>query len=124
VLPNLLVRDIRDAVRASQAVKLYVSNVATQHGETDGFSVADLVAALIAYVLANENVAEELPEAWHSRAVAVNGHEMPHVRVVLEDVVREDKRYHHDPAKLAAAVIRLYYDREPAASAPQAVTVR
>jgi uncharacterized cofD-like protein len=132
VLPNLLVRDIRDAVRASQAVKLYVSNVATQHGETDGFSVADHVAAieqhagrgLIDYVLANDNVADELPEEWHSRAVAINGHEMPHVRVVLEDVVREDKRYHHDPAKLAAAVIRLYYDREPAAATPQAVTVR
>ena len=68
VLPNLLVRDIRDAIRVSRAVKVYVANVATQHGETDGFSVADHVRAierhvgrgLIDYVLANSNVAERL----------------------------------------------------------------
>ena len=73
VLPNLLVRDIRDAIRVSRAVKVYVANVATQHGETDGFSVADHVRAierhvgrgLIDYVLANSNVAERLPEEWH-----------------------------------------------------------
>jgi uncharacterized cofD-like protein len=128
VLPNLLVREVRDAIRRSQAVKVYVSNVATQHGETDDFSVADHVAAierhvgkgLITYVLANDNVVDTLPEAWQSRAVVVNGHEMPHIRVVREDVVREDKRYHHDPAKLAAALVRLYYDREPVTSASRA----
>ena len=128
VLPNLLVRDIRDAIRVSRAVKVYVSNVATQHGETDGFTVADHVAAiehhvgrgLIEYVLANNNVADRLPEEWHSQAVALNGHEMPHVRMILEDVVRDDKRYHHDPRKLAAALIRLYYDREAATAPPVA----
>lgn len=131
VLPNLLVRDIRDAIRVSRAVKVYVSNVATQHGETDGFSVADHIAALekhvgrglVEYVLANSNLVEELPEAWQSSPVTVNGHEMPHVRVVQEDVVRADKRYHHDPAKLAAALVRLYYDREPVARPPQAAVV-
>lgn len=125
VLPNLLVRDIRDAIRVSRAVKVYVSNVATQHGETDEFTVADHVAAierhvgrgLIHVVLANNNVASELPEAWHSRAVALNGSDLSHLRVVLEDVVREDKRYHHDPRKLADALVRLYYDREPVAPA-------
>jgi uncharacterized cofD-like protein len=120
VLPNLLVRDIRDAIRVSRAVKVYVSNVATQHGETDGYTVADHVAAierhvgrgLIDYVLANENIAEQLPEAWNSTAVRLDGDLPADVRVVLEDIVRVDKRYHHDPAKLAAALIRLYYDRE------------
>jgi uncharacterized cofD-like protein len=120
VLPNLLVRDIRDAIRVSRAVKVYVSNVATQHGETDGFSVADHITAiekhvgrgLIDYVLANNNVADELPAEWMSGAVRVDAKAMPHIAVTLEDVVREDKRYHHDPAKLAAALIRLYYDRE------------
>ncbi|MGH2584841.1 MAG: gluconeogenesis factor YvcK family protein, partial [Dehalococcoidia bacterium] len=128
VLPNLLVRDIRDAIRVSRAVKVYVSNVATQHGETDGYSVADHITAiekhvgrgLIDHVLANSNIAEQLPEAWMSRAVAVDAERIPHIRLVQEDVVREDKRYHHDPAKLAAALIRLYYDREPMSRAPQA----
>ncbi len=118
-----------DAIRVSRAVKVYVSNVATQHGETDGFSVADHIAAieahvgrgLIDYVFANSNVADSLPEEWMSRAVGVDAHRIPYIRVVQEDVVREDKRYHHDPAKLAAGLIRLYYDREPAGRSPQAV---
>jgi uncharacterized cofD-like protein len=126
VLPNLLVREIRDAIRGARAVKVYVSNVATQRGETDGFSVADHVEAIEAHVgpglvdrvLANDNLVDQLPEAWHSRVVAVDPQRIPRVRVVLDDVVREDKRYHHDPVKLAAALMRLYYDRDVAAPAP------
>jgi hypothetical protein len=52
--------------------------------------------------------------------VAVNDSGLPHIRMIREDVVREDKRYHHDPAKLAAALVRLYYDREPVKSASRA----
>ena len=50
VLPNLLVQDIRQAVAASQALKLYVCNVATQPGETDGFDVGQHVSALQRHV--------------------------------------------------------------------------
>src|SRR5438552_854770 len=39
VLPNLLVDGIRQALAITQAAKIYVCNVATQHGETDGFTV-------------------------------------------------------------------------------------
>ncbi len=41
ILPNLLVPDLADALRASRALKFYVSNVATQPGETDGYSTGD-----------------------------------------------------------------------------------
>jgi uncharacterized cofD-like protein len=46
ILPNLLVGDIRRAVEVSAALKLYVCNVATQHGETDGFDVGQHADAL------------------------------------------------------------------------------
>ena len=46
ILPNLLVDGIRQAVATSTAVKLYVCNVATQAGETDGFDLGDHVSAL------------------------------------------------------------------------------
>jgi uncharacterized cofD-like protein len=67
VLPNLLVSDIAQAVRASRAVKMYVCNVATQKGETDHYSVADHVAVLDAHLgpgvfpiaLANDNLGFE-----------------------------------------------------------------
>jgi len=46
ILPNLLVHDLQDALFASDALKVYVCNVATQHGETDAFTVADHVRVL------------------------------------------------------------------------------
>ena len=39
-----------EAIRASSAYKIYVCNVATQDGETDGFTVADHVEALEAHI--------------------------------------------------------------------------
>ena len=58
--------------------KIYVCNVATQHGETDGFSVRDHIAAIedhmgkgfIQYVLANDNVSRTpIPKAENARPV-------------------------------------------------------
>ncbi|HLB23579.1 MAG TPA: gluconeogenesis factor YvcK family protein, partial [Dehalococcoidia bacterium] len=46
VMPNLLVEGIRRAIEVSSALKVYVCNVATQHGETDSFSVSDHFTAL------------------------------------------------------------------------------
>jgi len=50
ILPNLLVREIAQAILASRALKVYVCNLATQRGETDGYSVGDHVAALERHV--------------------------------------------------------------------------
>lgn len=46
VIPNLLVPEIREAVNAARCLKVYVCNVMTEPGETDGFSAADHLAAL------------------------------------------------------------------------------
>jgi uncharacterized cofD-like protein len=46
IIPNLLVNGIPEAIRASNALKIYICNVATQPGETDDFSVADHILAL------------------------------------------------------------------------------
>lgn len=41
IIPNLLVKDISEAITNSKAIKLYVSNLMTQQGETIGYSLAD-----------------------------------------------------------------------------------
>lgn len=46
VIPNLLADGIPEAVKKSRAVKIYVCNIMTQKGETEGFSVSDHIAAL------------------------------------------------------------------------------
>ena len=127
VLPNLLVSGIQKALLATEARRIFVCNVATQQGETDGFTVADHLEALerhagdgvIHAVVANNNIAPALPEAWHSAAVPVNRDGMAafgHVRLVLADVVAEENRYRHDPEKLAAMVMRMYDHKDSLAN--------
>jgi len=49
VIPNLLVAGIVDAIEQSSAKKIYVCNIMTQPGETDNYSVASHLNALIAH---------------------------------------------------------------------------
>jgi 2-phospho-L-lactate transferase/gluconeogenesis factor (CofD/UPF0052 family) len=50
IIPNLLVDGIAQAIGESHATKIYVSNLMTQPGETDGYSAADHVRAILQYV--------------------------------------------------------------------------
>ena len=50
VLPNLLVPEIKKALIASRAKKIYVANLFTQAGHTDNFSVRDFLAVLKQYL--------------------------------------------------------------------------
>jgi len=46
IIPNLLVKDISKAISKSEAIKLYVSNIMTQQGETIGYSLVDHIDAI------------------------------------------------------------------------------
>jgi len=120
VMPNLLVEGIKRSVLASSAPKVYICNVATQHGETDGFDVAAHVRVIeghvgkhsINFVLANSNVPDSIPKAPQSEAVRVDDQVNNGIRLILADVISEENRYHHDSAKVAQAIMRIYYDRD------------
>src|SRR5437763_12747028 len=51
LIPNLLVADIARAVRESDAEKVYICNLMTKHGETDGYNVSDLVIEIHSYLV-------------------------------------------------------------------------
>jgi uncharacterized cofD-like protein len=116
ILPNLLVPDIRAAINASHALKLYACNVATQRGETDGYTAGDHVRALSAhmgpgfcrYVIANSRCDLQLtPESGSSMVEpAMDG--ATGCELVAEDVVDAALPWRHDPDKLAEAILRLY----------------
>ena len=130
VLPNLLVREIGRAVMESGAHKIYIANVATQHGETDGYNAADHYAAIrrhlgegvVDMVLANSNLpSEPLPAAWQSDAVVAPGDaDYGGARLVLADLVDREKRYRHDTEALSAAIMRAYFERDLRGRAPLA----
>ncbi len=122
VLPNLLVEDLRKAMLSTSAHRLFVCNVATEHGETDDFGVADFiealerhtVAGLVDTVIANSNV-RALPAELQAEPVTLDHPDarvFEHVRVVQADVVSGEDRYRHDVQKLAAAVLDVYHGRQ------------
>lgn len=115
ILPNLLIRDLAEALKHARAPKVYVCNLATQPGETDGYTVADHVHALLDHipagclnmVLANDNLA--LPptvgggQTVFVQPVAPRGE----VRLVTADLVDEKRPWRHDSQKVAKRVMEL-----------------
>jgi uncharacterized cofD-like protein len=114
LLPNLLVQDLLGAIRASRAVKVYVSNIATQTGETDLLhTCSDHVRVLEEHVgdrlfdvvLCNDNYDGELNE--DSRWVQADEKTMEDSRVRCFDLVNDQNPWRHDPDKLAATLIEI-----------------
>jgi len=116
VLPNLLVADIRNAIRASPALKVYVCNVATQPGETDDYTAEDHAQALCGHlgpgfcdhVLVNSNTGFPLPPHSGSAMVQPRCAEADGYRVILEDLVDRELPWRHDSGRLAEVLMRLY----------------
>jgi uncharacterized cofD-like protein len=121
VLPNLLVEDIAQALKASNAIKVYVCNVATQEGETDNLEASDHVTALTKhigngifdYILVNNNHRVQMPPRAQVSVVAANGAITTEERykVVLADVIDPTNPVRHDVKKLVQSLMRIYYER-------------
>ncbi|MCB0215971.1 MAG: YvcK family protein [Chloroflexi bacterium] len=120
ILPNLLVPDIVNAITATRAPVVYVANVATQPGETDGYSLSDHLRALLRhlprdraildYVLANADTSQPLPADAPVTLVRPQlepAGELPLPELVTARVVSPAFPTHHDPGRLAEAVVRL-----------------
>jgi uncharacterized cofD-like protein len=126
VLPNLLVSDIVEAIRASRAFKVYVCNVATQPGETDGFDCrkhvetinAHVGIGLVDMVVANDNVDVQVPAGTHMVEPATNGDLT--VPVYTNDLVDLEQPWRHDSVKLAETLIALLEERTGPLEAPPA----
>ena len=114
LLPNLLVRDLAEAIAASRAQKVYVCNTATQPGETEGYTVVDHVKAierhtrpgLFPFVLANSHRGGGLlPNLdWvHVDPLRANGA----LQLITADLIDAERPWRHDSGKLAEALMNL-----------------
>jgi uncharacterized cofD-like protein len=110
VLPNALVRGIAGALGQTKAPVVYICNVATETGETDGYSLDQHVDALerhigrgiIDIVLANDRVT---PDAGPGIVRPSNALSRASARVITADVVDEAAPDRHDPRKLGSAIM-------------------
>jgi len=117
VLPNLLVEGIAKALLQSDALKVYVCNVATQPGETDGYSVEAHVDALVRHMPGQTNPIDVVIAPLHPPGasppqpgvtlVTVTSPSATRPVIVVDDVVRDDQPLRHDPDKLAVVLMRV-----------------
>jgi uncharacterized cofD-like protein len=126
LLPSLLVPGIRSALESTAALRVYVCNVATQPGETEGYTLSEHLAALHAHgvgsivdvVLANDNAGARQPADYPAAPVRIDldrGTDRP--RLVMADVVDLGNAHRHDPVKLAACLFALAEGHAPTRAA-------
>jgi uncharacterized cofD-like protein len=118
LLPNLLVPDIARAVRESDAEKIYICNLMTKHGETDGYKASDFVNEIHRYLggRVDRVIVNDGPFPPHvletyalqkSEPVLADRARLarlvPHV--VIEHVnLEDDQLARHDPERLVRAI--------------------
>lgn len=133
IIPNLLVDGIVDAMRDSDAQKVYICNIMTQPGETDNFDAADHLRVLfeyspnleLDYVIVNTApIGASLREKYLADGAAQVEFESvlseasePRVemsgqarafQLMCRDVLHEDGLVRHDPDKLARLILELH----------------
>jgi uncharacterized cofD-like protein len=123
VVPNLLIPAVRDALQRTRAWVVYVCNVMTQPGETDGYTAGDHLDALYRHgvggmvdiVLVNDSpVTGDLAVAYEragATPVAVDEQRMKAlgVRVVRAPLAKTGDVVRHDPARLSEALLRILH---------------
>ena len=121
VLPDLLVPEILQAIKESNAPCLYICNIMTQPGETEGYTVSDHVKALIEhvgknvidYVLVNNarptreilkkyEEAGEFPVKIDAKQVEETG-----VIMIKSNLLGEERGASHNSLVLAENIIRI-----------------
>lgn len=125
ILPNLLLPEIMAALRRTRALRVFVANVMTQPGETDGYSAGDHLAALQEHVgrpgvdavlvhsarlpaerLAPYRAQGSVPVQPDLDRCAAAG-----VHVLARDVATPDGLVRHDPDRLAAVILEEALER-------------
>ncbi len=118
IIPNVLVDRIAHEIAASPAVKIYVCNVMTQPGETDGMTASDHIEALIEnagakvcdYAIVNDEPPSKLREAYAREGQIPVTADVDRIRELgvtpaRAQMISETVNVRHDPEKLGEQVL-------------------
>ena len=122
LLPSLLIPAIRDAVARAHAPRIFVCNVATQDGRDDRLRPGRPRRGADRRTRPRRSSTSCWPTTFrrpvpvrrpstappHAVALRWPPSSAPVPRLILDDVVDPDSAHHHDPARLAAAIIRAF----------------
>jgi uncharacterized cofD-like protein len=133
ILPNLLVARVAQTINESPAIKIFICNLMTQPGETDGYTARQHLETVRAYapeirfdyvVVNNRPVNAEQAERYAvegAQQIGLTDHLLERefsgeTEIVRADLLDEGEMVRHSPAKLARVIVACY---EQAASARQ-----
>lgn len=125
IIPNLLVPEIRDAIAKAEVPRIYICNIMTQPGETEGYSVADhireidrvskkkLFDAVLVHRKPPSPRSLEHYALENSHPVELDRQEIAqlHRRIVMANVMEEDSvtgHVRHSSSQLARVLLRWY----------------
>ena len=129
IMPNLLVDGVAEAIRKSKAIKIYICNVMSQPGETDGYTASMHAKAIIDhggkgiidYMLVNDSpISPEMQDYYAAKGaypVEVDEEAIYALGVgfVKADIINAKELIRHDPDKLSKAVMNMVYHLQPSA---------
>lgn len=121
IMPNLLVDGVADAIRRSKALKIYICNVMTQPGETDGYTASMHAKAIIDhggkgiidFMLVNSAPISKEMKAYYAKEgaapvvvdeTAINALGIGFVKA---DIINQKEVIRHDPDKLCKNVMKM-----------------
>jgi len=121
IIPNLLIEEITSAILASSAIKVYICNVMTEAGETDGYSAFDHLDALIRHtdskivkycIVNTARIPEELLARYREEDACPVVVDSEKIRekdyvVIEEELISIRDFVRHDPNKLARIIMSL-----------------
>lgn len=123
VIPNLLVNGVTKAIKESSAIKVYVSNIMTEPGQTDNYSVSDHLNAIIEHcgngivdycIYDTGEIIPEFIKKYNLEGQDLVEQDIEKVKGIkflqrnLSMIVNEHIR--HDPSLVASSIIELICD--------------
>jgi len=124
IIPNLIVPGVVEAISMSPALKIYVSNIMTQPGETDGYKASDHLKAICRHtghsefidtVVVNkgfrldqddEVFSKYLEEGQEPVEADMHNLEKYHVHIISKHLSRKDSFIRHDSEVLGKVLMR------------------
>jgi uncharacterized cofD-like protein len=119
ILPNLLVEGVAEALRASEAQKIYICNLMTKHGETDDYKASDFVRRVHEYlgehvdrvIMHDSSFPEQIVEHYASQQQFPVEPDLAEVQRLAPDVivdsllsVQRETLVRHDASRLMRAI--------------------
>jgi uncharacterized cofD-like protein len=122
ILPNLLVARVAETIGATPAVKIFICNLMTQPGETDGYTARRHLEVVKAYapeiefdfvVVNDRRVTPEQAEAYAAegaRQIGLTDHLLEEqfgrsAEIVRADLLDEGEKVRHSPQKLSRVIL-------------------